>query len=59
MWQDREKAQEEAALDVWIPQRTNERLAEENPGRPPSRRGQGVTSRGVACGSIISHDVIL
>lgn len=31
MWQDREKAQEEAALDVWIPQRTNERLAEENP----------------------------
>lgn len=59
MWQDREKAQEEAALDVWIPQRTNERFAEENPGRPPSRRGQGVTSRGVACGSIISHDVIL
>jgi hypothetical protein len=31
MWQDREKAQEEAALDVWIPQRTNERLAEESP----------------------------
>lgn len=59
MWQDREKAQEEAALGFWIPQRTNERFGGENPGRPPSGRGEGVTSRGVACGSIISHDVIL